>query len=103
MNNYTEVIKMDKFFEYREKIIEIWNPTPSELESLEPFLETGNYICYVWVYGGPKEVEDFSNISSFRIMRPFYLGRTKEEAVAVYNEYKRIFGTFLDENKTYFK
>lgn len=67
--------------------VELWNPRLSEILSLIPWLEANKKICYVWCYGfddGPEY--DFTTLTSERVVWPFWLGKTQEEAYDLYSK-----------------
>lgn len=71
--------------------MEFWNPTCKQIESLLTFLEENRTICFVWLYGEVEDIDDFSSLDSCRIVRPFYLGKTRQESERVLYENRMAF------------
>ncbi len=70
--------------------IEFWNPTPDQIKNIDSYLHENNTIAWVWVYGDPMELPDYSSITSSRITQPFWLGHTKEEAYEAYTLNRKV-------------
>jgi hypothetical protein len=65
--------------------IEMWNPSPEQLTALVPWLEENLTVAFIWVYGEPEDIPDYSNVPVGRYTQPYWLGRTKESAYKMYS------------------
>jgi len=75
--------------------IEMWNPTPKQLTNLVPWLEDNLTVAFIWVYGEPEDVYDYSDVPPGRYTTPFSLGKTKEEAYEFYTLHRKsLIGVF---------
>lgn len=70
--------------------IEFWNPTLDQINNIDLYLHQNNTVAWVWVFGDPEDLPDYSSLTSDRITKPHWLGFTKDEAYEVYTLNRKI-------------